>query len=79
MQNNFTINFYYAGTKVKQMLFDELQDKEQYDGIWACASILHLDKFQLKDVLVKGIFTEIMKGNTQIPYKRIVARMIAAV
>lgn len=37
------------------MLFDELQDKEQYDGIWVCASILHLDKFQLKDVLSKMV------------------------
>lgn len=26
----------------------------------------------------KGIFTEVMKGNTQIPYRRLVARMIAA-
>lgn len=26
----------------------------------------------------KGIFTEVMKGNSQIPYRRIVARMIAA-
>ena len=26
----------------------------------------------------KGIFTEVMKGNSQIPYRRIVARMIAS-
>ena len=32
----------YTGIKVKQMLFEELNDQNIYDGIWACASILHL-------------------------------------
>lgn len=32
----------YTGISVKQMLFDELEAVEKYDGIWACASILHL-------------------------------------
>ena len=34
----------YTGIKVRQMLFQELDEKEKYDGIWACASILHLPK-----------------------------------
>ena len=29
----------------------ELDEKEKYDGIWACASILHLPKKQLREVL----------------------------
>ena len=29
----------YTGIKVRQMLFQELDEKEKYDGIWACASI----------------------------------------
>ena len=33
---------------VKQMLFSELNDTEKYDGIWACSSILHLPKKELK-------------------------------
>ena len=33
----------YTGIKVKQMLFSELEAVEKYDGIWACASILHLE------------------------------------
>ena len=33
------------------MLFQELDEKEKYDGIWACASILHLPKKQLREVL----------------------------
>lgn len=41
----------YTGIKVGQMLFQELDEKEKYDGIWACASILHLPKKQLREVL----------------------------
>ena len=37
----------YTGIQVKQMLFEELDDRNQYDGIWACASILHLSKSDL--------------------------------
>ena len=43
----------YVGIPVKQMLFEELSAFEQYDGIWACASILHLPREQLEGVLQK--------------------------
>ena len=43
----------YTGIKVQQMLFQELGAHDQYDGIWACASILHLPKNDLKIVLQK--------------------------
>ena len=43
----------YTGIKVRQMLFQELEINEKYDGIWACASILHLSKKELKEVLKK--------------------------
>lgn len=45
----------YTGILVRQMLFEELDAKAQYDGIWACSSILHLPKDALKDVLKKMI------------------------
>lgn len=35
------------------MLFQELNAYEKYDGIWACSSILHLPKGELKIVLKK--------------------------
>lgn len=41
----------YTGIRVRQMLFNELDAVEQYDGIWACASILHLPRTELADVL----------------------------
>ena len=45
----------YTEIPVRQMLFEELDAKAQYDGIWACSSILHLPKESLKDVLRKMI------------------------
>lgn len=43
----------YTGTEVRQMLFSELDAVDRYDGIWACASILHLPKREQGAVLRK--------------------------
>lgn len=43
----------HTGINVRCMLFQELNEIEKYDGIWACASILHLDRVQLHTVLNK--------------------------
>lgn len=43
----------YTGIHVKQMLFQELAEVEKYDGIWACASILHVKKAKLPDIIRK--------------------------
>lgn len=43
----------YTGIPVKQMLFLQLDEQEKYDGIWACASILHLPLQDLETVLHK--------------------------
>lgn len=43
----------YTDIPVKQMLFEELNDQDQYDGIWACASILHLSQEELPDIFHK--------------------------
>ena len=40
-----------AGIPVKNMLFQELDAIDTYDGIWACASILHLPRKDLAEVL----------------------------
>lgn len=42
-----------AGIEVKCMQFQELDESVTYDGIWACASILHLSKGELKAVFGK--------------------------
>ena len=43
----------YTGINVKQMLFQELDSVEAYDGIWACSSILHLPKTELRGVMCR--------------------------
>ena len=43
----------YTGVIVKQMLFEDLNEVEKYDAIWACSSILHLPKKALRDVFYK--------------------------
>ena len=45
----------HTGIKVKCMLFNELDETAAYDGIWACSSILHLSRTDLKDVFYRMI------------------------
>ena len=45
----------YLNQDVSCMKFDELNDINIYDGIWACSSILHLPKDELKAVLEKMV------------------------
>ena len=43
----------FTGIKVKEMLFQELDEIGVYDGIWACSSILHMPKQELLPVIRK--------------------------
>ena len=43
----------FTGIEVKKMLFQELNASAEYDGIWACSSILHLSKSELLPALRK--------------------------
>lgn len=43
----------YAGIPVKQKFYEELDAVEEYDGIWACASLLHVEYKILPDILSK--------------------------
>ena len=45
----------YAGIEVRKMLFQDLQEVEKYDAIWACSSILHLPYVELIEVLKKMV------------------------
>ena len=42
-----------AGIEVRKMLFEELSEVDRYDGIFACASILHVPYARLGDILAK--------------------------
>ncbi len=41
-----------TGIPVIQMDFNDFEELDMYDGIWACSSILHLSRQELKQVLV---------------------------
>lgn len=43
----------HAGIPVQQMTFNEITAVEQYDGIWCCASLLHVNAEELPDVMGK--------------------------
>lgn len=45
----------YLGIPVYHMLFQELDLEDKYNGIWACSSILHLPKDELRTVFYKMV------------------------
>ena len=40
-----------TGIEVRQQSFYELNESEKYDGVWACASLLHCDRDCLPEVI----------------------------
>lgn len=43
----------YIGQDVRCMLFEDLDYVDEFDGIWACASILHVPEAGLADVFAR--------------------------
>lgn len=41
----------YLGFEVWQMRFDEICFDEEFDGVWACASLLHVDADKIADAM----------------------------
>ena len=42
----------YIGQQVKLLYFDQLGEKDVYDGIWCCASLLHIPANELPDSMI---------------------------
>ncbi len=42
-----------TGLDVRCMRFDQLDEKVSYDGIWTCASLLHVPENELPDIMAK--------------------------
>lgn len=59
----------YTGVSVKCMLFDELDAVKEYDGIWACASILHVEKMKLPTILKKMAVATKTGGTIYVSFK----------
>lgn len=60
----------YIGQEVECMKFDELNEESIYDGIWACSSILHVEKEQLDSILEKMITALKEKGIIYTSFKK---------
>lgn len=45
----------HIGQDVLQLSFDEIDFKEVFDGIWACASLLHVPSSRIDDIFNKVI------------------------
>lgn len=43
----------YTGLKVECIRFDEMEFNSRFDGIWACASLLHIEKKELPYILCR--------------------------
>ena len=59
----------YTGLPVKQMLFSELNESDRYDGIFACASILHVPFAGLPDIMERMIKALKPDGTAYISFK----------
>lgn len=44
-----------TGISVRHESFYELDESAQYDGVWACASLLHCERYRLREVVGKLI------------------------
>ena len=43
----------YIGQEVECMTFQELNEEDTYDGIWACSSLLHVKREELSNIILK--------------------------
>ncbi len=50
-----------TGFPVRCLLFEELDYSDAFDGVWACASLLHVEKEKMQRIL--GLVARSMKAN----------------
>ena len=43
----------YTGIQVKHQYFQDINEEDKYDGVWACASLLHVAYDELTDVFTR--------------------------
>lgn len=51
-----------TGLKVLNLRFDEISFEQEFDGIWACASLLHVPRNMMDDVMARLINSLKMHG-----------------
>ena len=58
-----------TGIEVQCLRFDELSYQNEFDGIWACASLLHVEKDSMRSILNKVATALKEKGILYVSYK----------
>lgn len=51
----------YLGKEVRNITFDELDYVDEFDAVWACASLLHTDLNKITDVMIR--IRKVLKKN----------------
>ena len=59
----------YTGQRVRCLLFEDLDYEDQFDGVWACASLLHVSKVKTPNILKKVRDALKPKGTLYASYK----------
>ena len=59
-----------SGVRTRVLRFQELEDEEEYDGIWACAALLHVPEAELPDVIARLIRALKPSGVLYMSFKR---------
>jgi SAM-dependent methyltransferase len=44
-----------TGQSASQLRFQDVESEDEFDGIWACASLLHVSRAELDDVLARFV------------------------
>ena len=58
-----------TGIPVRHMRFDELSEKNVYNGIWACASLLHTPYAELEDIMKRIMDALVPEGTVYASFK----------
>lgn len=45
----------FTGHPCQVLAFQEMEFREEFNGIWACASLLHIPKAEMKDVMTRFV------------------------
>lgn len=58
-----------TGQKTIKMMFQEMNFNDEFDGVWACASLLHVSKNEIDDVIERIANSLKLNGNFYASFK----------
>lgn len=47
----------FTGKQTLHLTFDEINFNEEFDGVWACASLLHVPRNKIDSIFKKNLFS----------------------